>query len=115
MAPSRNTTLVGTPRPTKLLTASSFTPYLISLPLTWQRARVLLVGYSTAQRCLALPRNSSSAQAIGSSYLEFKRRAYSPTTVAPSSNAYGLERSSARTVFAISWLAHLTAPSRIFL
>src|SRR5262249_6797245 len=32
--------------PTKQLTASSFTPYLISLPLTWQRARVLYVAYS---------------------------------------------------------------------
>ena len=60
--------------------------------------------YSTAQRGSALPRNSSSEQEIGSSYLEFKRRTYSPTTVAPSSNASHVERSSARTMFTISWL-----------
>src|SRR4030095_9246731 len=51
-----------TPRPTKLLTASSFTPASFHLHSPWQRARVLLVAYSTAQRCSALPRNSSSEQ-----------------------------------------------------
>src|SRR5262249_39750176 len=104
IAPSRNTTPVGSPHPTTLLTASSLTPASFHLHSPWQRAGVLLVVYSTAQRCSALPRNSSSEQEIASSYLEFERRAYSPTTVAPSSNAYGLERSSARTMFTISWL-----------
>src|SRR5262245_36084546 len=37
-------------------------PCLISPPLTWQRATVLLVVYSNAQRCSALPRNGSSEQ-----------------------------------------------------
>src|SRR5262245_15556319 len=100
-----------TPRRWVLRVLQSRSPPLRSPPASfylhspWQRAGVLLVVYSTAQRCSALPRNSSSEQEIASSYLEFERRAYSPTTVAPSSNAYGLERSSARTVFAISWLS----------
>jgi hypothetical protein len=101
-----------TPRGWVLRALQSCSPHLRSPPASfhlhspWQRAGVLLVVYSTAQRCSALPRNSSSEQdwEIGSSYLEFERRAYSPTTVAPSPNAYGLERSSAHTVFAISWL-----------
>ena len=37
-------------------------PCLISLHSPWQRAGVLLVVYSTAQRCSALFRNSSSEQ-----------------------------------------------------
>src|SRR4029453_2134159 len=61
-APSRNTTPVVTPHPTQLLTASSFTPASFHLHSPWQRAGVLLVAYSTAQRCSALPRNSSSEQ-----------------------------------------------------
>ena len=57
--PSRNTTPVGTP---------SCSPHLRSPPASfhlhspWQRAGVLLVVYSTAQRCSALPRNNSSEQ-----------------------------------------------------
>jgi hypothetical protein len=100
---------VGTPRPTKLLTASSFTPPAsFHLHSAWQRAGVLCgVLYRTA--LFSATRDSSSEQErpreIASSYLEFERRAYSPTTVAPSPNAYGLERLSARTVFATSWLS----------
>ncbi len=46
----------------------SCSPHLRSPPASfhlhspWQRAGVLLVVYSTAQRCSALPRNSSSEQ-----------------------------------------------------
>jgi hypothetical protein len=45
--------------------------------------------------------------------VHLSKNAYSPTTVAPSSNAYDLERSSARTVFAISWLSPSAAEYRL--
>src|SRR5262245_57671653 len=103
-APSRNTTPVGTQRATKLLNASSFTP--THFTSTHEAASQSFpcectLPHSAVQR---YPRNSSSEQETGSSYLSSSAGHYSPTTVAPSSNASHVERSSARTVFTISWL-----------
>src|SRR4030095_11093265 len=96
------------PRPTKLLTASSFSPCFIPPHSPWQRAGGLLVVYFTAQRCSALPRNSSSEQErpVRSAVLIWSSSAgHTPQRPWPLRRTPTAWNDRARTVFAISWLS----------